>query len=338
MLGAIAASGVLPWPRALFEASILGGAKAGAQASLRGFAQAFDAMSGRRQQQASVAAALAPPDLLALARARLLDYQDEAYVQLFDQRLARVEAAAPAPHAGEIVHETGRWLALWMAFDDLVRVAQLKLATSRMARVRREVKAAEGEVLKVFDHFKPGVAEVASLLPAGLAARLQAWEARRVAAGREPWAWPVRLASHGVFGALMLRALASLKGQRRRGQRFAQEQALIERWLAAIGEASRDDGALALEVARCGRLIKGYGSTNERGKERLLHVIDHLARGPSSPADRAAAIRSVRTAALADDSGKTFDEALVQHGAPPRPPKPQPIRWYKRKPEQPARA
>jgi hypothetical protein len=37
--------------------------------------------------------------------------------------------------------------------------------------------------------------------------------------------------------------------------------------------------ALGHEIALCGRLIKGYGATNERGKDNLLHVLDHLAQG-----------------------------------------------------------
>lgn len=341
MFGAIAASDVLPWPRALFEEVVREGGKVGAKAmaaSLRGFALAFDALSARRAQRAVVEQALrppVPPDLRVLARQRLREYQDDAYVQLYDERMARVQAAEAAvdPGAGQggrITGEVQRWLALWMAFDDIVRVAQLKLATGRQQRVRREVNAGADDVVKVFDHFKPGVAEFAALLPNGLAQRLQAWDRRRVQAGREPWALPIRLATHSVRGALMLKLLAAMKGQRRRGQRFAQEQALIERWLEAVVAGTQQHWPLGHELAACGRLIKGYGSTNERGKERLLHVIDHLFRNERPAAERAAAIRAVREAALRDES--QFDTALREQGAPPTPIREQSIRWYKRKP------
>jgi hypothetical protein len=53
--------------------------------------------------------------------------------------------------------------------------------------------------------------------------------------------------------------------------------ALIERWLAAVERGTREHWALGHELALCGRLIKGYGSTNERGKANLLHMIEHLA-------------------------------------------------------------
>jgi indolepyruvate ferredoxin oxidoreductase, beta subunit len=143
----------------------------------------------------------------------------------------------------------------------------------------------------------------------------------------------LKLGTHGVRGVLALRVVASLKGQRRRGSRFAVEQALIERWLAALERGLREEWALGQEIAGCGRLIKGYGSTNERGKHNLLHVIDHLAVGTKPAAERAAAIRAAREAALADEGGLALDRTLVAHGAPPRPLREQTIRFYRRRPE-----
>jgi indolepyruvate ferredoxin oxidoreductase beta subunit len=85
-------------------------------------------------------------------------------------------------------------------------------------------------------------------------------------------------------------------------------------------------------LAQCGRLIKGYGSTNERGKENLLHIVGHLAAGPLPAAQRAAAVRAAREAALADDAGRALDQTLAAHGAPQRPPREQVLRFYKRRP------
>ena len=132
-----------------------------------------------------------------------------------------------------------------------------------------------------------------------------------------------------------MRLLASMRWLRRRGQRFAQEQALIDRWLDAVVKGTQTHWRLGHEIALCGRLIKGYGSTNERGKHNLLHVIDHLAIAPlpdGSPSARSDAIAAAREAALADEAGTALDATLVRHGAPPRPVKEQPIRWMKRAP------
>jgi indolepyruvate ferredoxin oxidoreductase beta subunit len=370
LFGAIAGSGVLPFGREPCEAAIRASGK-GVEASLRGFALAHDLLAQQRAQRAvvervlaageaaqAVAATPAAPEepaspalpeelrrrfppalhgLLAHAHARLVDYQDAAYAAQYVERLGRVLAAEQAadPSAAQgfaITRETTRWLALWMAFDDIVRVARLKLAASRMARVRREVGARDDEVVRVYDHFKPGAAELAALLPQRLATRLLARDHRRVAAGREPWALPLKLASHGVLGVLALRLVAALKGQRRRGSRFALEQRLIEQWLAAVERGAREQWTLGHELAQCGRLIKGYGSTNERGKLNLLHIVGQLAAGATPPAQRAAAVRAAREAALADDAGRALDQALVAHGAAKRPPREQVVRFHRRRP------
>ena len=223
-----------------------------------------------------------------------------------------------------------------MAFDDIVRVADLKSRASREARVRGEVKAQGDDLLKVFEHFKPGVPELAGLLPEPLAKRLLAWDRRRLTKGLSAWAMPLKIGTHTIFGMLALRTLAACKPLRAIGSRYAQEQALMEEWLGAIQQGSLRHAKLGLEIARCGQLIKGYGSTNERGKEHLLHVVRHLAYLPDAQA-AAEAIRQARQAALADDSGKLLDGVLRQHGAAPRPVKEQPIRWMRRPPAAKAR-
>jgi indolepyruvate ferredoxin oxidoreductase, beta subunit len=336
LFGAVAACGVLPFARTVFEETIRAGGK-GVEASLRGFTAAFDAVGRRREQHAVVDAALAPPDLRAIARQRLFDYQDAAYARLYEARLERIANAErlvdPArAQGGEIVREVTRWLALWMAFDDIVRVAALKLATSRLERVNREVAARDDEIVKIYDHFKPGAGEVAALLPAALAERLLKWDRKRVARGLEPWSLPLKLGAHTIMGALALRFVANLKGQRRRGQRFLIEQALIERWLTAVERGTREHWVLGHEIAACGRMIKGYGSTNERGKVNLVHIIDHLAFAGEAPAMRADAVRAARVAALADDTGQALDRTLVAHGAPVRPAQEQVVRFFKRRP------
>ena len=359
MLGAIAGSGLLPFARAHYEA-VLAGPGASAQASLRGFALAFDLVTRQHEQAQYVAhvmkpaapapaqSAVLPVDvaarfpaalhpLMGLAHQRLVEYQGPAYAHLYVQRLERLLNAeavasndvseAPCP----VTLETTRWLALWMAFDDIIRVADLKSRASRWVRVTQEVKAKEGDVLKVYDHFKPGVPELAALLPQGLAKRLLRWDRARVVSGKAPWALPLKVARHALWGMASLRLLASLRVLRPLGSRYATEQALIEEWLGGVVAATRLSPALGLELARCGQLIKGYGSTNERGKDNLLHILRHVC-GPASKvpvAEQAQAVARIRQAALQDEAGQALDQALLQHGAPARPVKEQPVLWMK---------
>jgi indolepyruvate ferredoxin oxidoreductase beta subunit len=354
LLGAIAGSGLFPFRRTDYEAVVKAGGK-GADASLRGFARAFEIVAQGTLRQdylaqvmtdkpARPAAPQLEPSLLALfpqeARemfslgyARLLDYQGKDYADLYVKRLRAVleveNAADPRGSRGHaITTEMARWLALWMAFDDIVRVADLKSRASRWTRVQGEVKVGDDDLLKVYDHFKPGIPEFAAMLPPGLAAKLVAWDRRRVARGKQPWSLPLKIGTHSVFGMLALRTLASTKWLRPRGSRFVLEQQMIEQWLQGVIQGTQRLWDLGHEIALCGRLIKGYGSTNERGKENLLHVLHHLAHG-GVPAEAAAAVKAARVAALADDAGKALDATLVQHGAPPRPVKAVPVRWVR---------
>ncbi len=367
LLGAIAGSGLFPFERRFFEEAVRGGvphekANASAQASLKGFARAFEIVERAEYVKKALDSRLRGNDkagvvipaeagiqgfpepvreIASLGHARLVDYQNRAYADLYVERLNQVlaaerEADPTGAHGFATTRETARWLALWMAFDDIVRVADLKSRATRADRVRGEVKVGEHDLLKVYDHFKPGVPEFAALLPPSLAHRLTAWDRARVLAGREPWAMPLKVGTHTAFGMVALRTLAGFKWLRVRGSRFAFEQQMIGRWLEGVLAGSRRGWALGHEVALCGRLIKGYGATNERGKENLLHVLEHLAVLPDAAA-ATKAIADARAAALADDAGKALDATLVRHGAPAREPKAQPIRFVRKKPAASAR-
>ena len=360
MLGCIAASGVLPFKREDYEAAV-GDASASQQASLRGFALAWDAMQSQRTQSNYLDAVLAPVTaapiqpslrtparvaiefpsalhtLLSLGHARLVEYQNPRYAELYLSRMQAVLKAEQSTSAQstQVSQETARWLALWMAFDDIVRVAELKSRASRLTRVRQEVKAKSDELLKIYDHFKPGVPEIAGLLPSRLAQRLLRWDRQRVQRGQAPWAVPIKVGTHSVLGMLALRFLAKLKGLRVIGQRYADEQRLIEEWLQAVQHGAAQSVQLGLVLAQCGRLIKGYGGTHDRGRDNLLHILRHLGVGGhfDSPQARADAIQKTLDAALRDEAGTALDATLRAHGAPARDIVAQPIRWMPRKPK-----
>ena len=366
MCGAIAASGILPIGRDAFEEAIRASGLA-VEASLDGFARGWNAVAGvaadapagaastgaapnslvssggesasEQPWARAVAASLpaAAQDFAGEGYRRLVEYQDSAYAERYVQRLRRVAAAETRAdpghaHGHATTRETARFLALWMAFDDVPRVADLKSRASRFARVRREVGARSGDVVAIVDYFKPGVPEIAGLLPAALARVLLGWDRRRQSRGEAPLAVALHVRTHTIAGFVALRTLAALRRLRRRGVRYAQEQAAIERWLGAIEAALANDWTCGHEAALCGRLVKGYGATNERGKRNLAHIVDHLVAGGrfASAAERAAAIRHAREAALADEEGRGLDAALARHGAPPRPIVAQPIRFVRR--------
>jgi indolepyruvate ferredoxin oxidoreductase beta subunit len=354
LFGAIAGSGVLPFSRDAYEQTIRQSGR-GVEPSLRGFARAFEIVAQGLAVQTPASSVpqtitlTLPADLarafpssthamLGAGHARMLEYQDRDYAELYAQRMKRVlEAERAGDPSGEqgfaTTSETARYLALWMAFDDIVRVADLKCRASRFARVRQEVKAPDEDLVRIYDHFKPGVPELAALLPRTWARALVGWDRRRQQNGKTALALPLKIGVHTISGFLALRFLASLKWLRKRGSRFAQEQVMIERWLTAVEQGARNQWQLGHEIALCGRLVKGYGSTNDHGKDNMLHVLDHIAVGGQWDGSqaRAEAIRAARVAALADDAGKEMDKILAKHGAAPLPVKAQPIMWVKKR-------
>ena len=349
MFGALAGSGALPLPRAACEAAIREAGK-GAEASLAGFAAGYAHAAGEtapatqaeakrlRAEPAERVLKRFPPEthaILGEGAARCADFQDAAYATLYLDRLepiAQAERERGQAKAGyRLINETGRFLALWMCYEDVIRVADLKTRRSRFERVRAEVLAMPHEPVHVIEFLKPGLEELAALLPRGLSHRLVRWATRRGLAHKMNVGLHVKTTS--VSGFLMLRALAWLRPWRRLSARYVEEQALIERWLAAVRGAAREP-ALALEIALCGRLIKGYGDTHARGKGNFLRIMDTLVEGGvvADAAARGQAIRMAREAALADPEGRSLEGSLAAHGIAPLPPKAVPVQFFRRPP------
>ena len=307
LFGAMAGSGVLPLTRESCEQAIRGGGR-GAEASLRGFAAGCEIAAGTRptpQPPAPPKQASEFDEILKLGIERLKDYQGDAYAGLFEQRIQPFRQIDP-----KLAAEVARHLALWMSYEDIIRVADLKTRASRFERVRKEVGAKEGEPVVVIDFLKPGVEEFASLLPRSLGKAVTAWAQRN---GKlDAYNVGMHVKTSGLFGYLLVRSLAWLKPWRPHSYRFQEEQQLIERWLTRVREAAARSVPLALEIAECARLIKGYGDTRRRGTANFLAIMDALVENPATadPAEQARAIRKSREAALADPEGKALGGAL----------------------------
>lgn len=247
---------------------------------------------------------------------RTVDYQDARYGALYLDRverlLARAESAGTAPgDAHGVAREVARQLALWMCFEDIIRVADLKTRRSRIERVRAEVRAKPGQPVVITEFLKPGVDEWCSLLPA--------WLARPILRAADRGGWRLRLnvglhvRTSSVTGFLLLWTFARLRRLRRGMHRFVEEQARIETWIERVGEACATSAAFALEAARCANLVKGYGDTHDRGVrnfERTMACLDACARAR----DPAASLRILREAALADPEGDRLDAAMAALG------------------------
>ena len=364
MFGALmgALQDALALPRAGAEAAINSGGKGNArtnEASLRGFAAGYAQADRTAGAEASAAAAPAtsaalphtqtPPahpaktlgasasaatqplqaaQAKALGEARCADFLDADYATLYRTRLGPVQARDAAPF--DLSRETARYLALWMCYEDVARVADLKSRLDRFDNIRSEAAAKADQPIKVVEFFKPGYGEVADQLPPTLAARVRAYAKKR---GKTAiFEAGIHVESTSFTGYAKLRALAFMARFRRSSSRYLQEQAQIERWLAAIVKAPAKE--LALEIALTARLIKGYSDTHQRGKENFLRILDTLIEGGEySVETRTAYVRAAREAALADPEGRKLDGSLETAGIAPRPIKTQTVTFYPRSTE-----
>ena len=305
LLGAVAGSGALPIPRTAFEAAIRH-AGVGVEASLAAFAAGYEAAAPTEAapsvRVAVTQRSIESDTIIAEGERRLADYQDPAYARLYRNRLHQLDLN------GELLQETARHLALWMSYEDTIRVADLKTRASRLARVRAEVRVKPDQILRVTEFMHPRVQELADTLPVLLGrfllrcSPLRRFVERMTARGRH-------IETTSIRGFLLLRGIASLRRIRRTTLRYAEEQKRIDTWLQRIAAVKDRDPDLALAIARCQRLVKGYGDTHARGWanfQRVMAEADRLAGTPGAGARLAA----LCDAALADESGQALTKAL----------------------------
>ena len=120
-------------------------------------------------------------------------------------------------------------------------------------------------------------------------------------------------------GFLTLYLLAGMRRWRRGTLRYQVEQARIDEWLARIRH-SADAYELAVEIAECQRLVKGYGDTHARGMKNFSFIMQLVERETVSGdivahGVLAGRVRRLRAAALADEDGEALAAAL-QEAAP----------------------
>jgi indolepyruvate ferredoxin oxidoreductase, beta subunit len=338
ILGSIAGADVLPWPidtyhHAIKESGVgvdasLAAFEAGRQAVLEASAKPLNAAAWpdsrgtidssdyrieavpaplRQRIETRFPASLR--ELLGMAAARLADYQDAAYSSLYLDRIEKILGLEPAGVGdAKLAAAAARALGLWMSFEDVMRVAQVKTRRGRDERIRREVKAQPGDLVQVREFVKPRVAEICGTLPAGLGRRLMASPRAhralsRFTAGR-------RISTSTISGFALLRSIAALRRFRRASLRYAVENQRIEAWLRQIAEIAPKNYDLAFELAECQTLVKGYGDTHERGWASFSRI-STLAPTLIDDPQGAPSLRGLREAALADDSGSQLERAIA---------------------------
>lgn len=280
ILGAIAGTSILPLSNDDFRAAISAKGTM-VESNLRGFEAGLAQVSSRTEpvkQEARVVYAevplgfenrvegLAPPlrSMVGHGLARLLDYQDKGYAELYLERLMPVFDLDDTDNSVLSV-TVARYLAAWMSYEDVVRVAQLKTRPGRIARIKGELGAAASDPVQISDYLKPGLEELASLMPPAIGRRIMN-SAKQNPGNR---GIPLKIKTTSFSGYSLFSLLAMFRRWRPHSYRFQLEQEAIECWLSAVTSAAKQDLKLATKVAELAVWARGYGGVRNRGFSRL---------------------------------------------------------------------
>jgi indolepyruvate ferredoxin oxidoreductase, beta subunit len=337
LFGALAASGTLPFGRDAFEAVIKAGGR-GTETNLKAFAAAYDQAAqpatparptavkrpGKTFAPLPASANRADLDKL-LARIRefpqplhamlyagvkrLTDFQDPAYADEYLDRVGKI-LTLDQKHGGAakgyaLTAAAAKYVAIAMAYDDVIRVAELKTRSDRYDRVKKENSVGDGQIVYTTEYMHPRLEEVAGTMPAALGRLLEqnpalfGWLFRK---GR-------RVRSGTIHWFLMLYVLSAFKPIRRTTLRHHREMAHLEKWLSAATAPVAENYDVAVEAINARRLIKGYSDTHARGESKFDRVIGAVP-ALAARTDGADWMRRLRDAALLDEKGIALDGAL----------------------------
>lgn len=243
---------------------------------------------------------------------KLAEFQDLDYAHQYLGELESIakldESLGGEAHEFALTYEAAKYLANALAYDDVIRVADLKTSRERFLRAREESGAGPDDVIKIREFMRPGATEIIGMMPAGMGAwvearpRLVALIDRIVNRGR-------RVRSDRLLGFLSLYFVAGLRPFRRRLLRHRREMEHINEWLTRAKRLAGHDYRLGVEALKMRRLIKGYSSTHERSQskyERITAALPAL----EMRRDGATMLGELIETALEDEKGEALDEML----------------------------
>lgn len=332
LFGALAGSGCLPFSRSSFENAIRRSGK-GVDASLRAFNAGFDVVSNGEKKPEEVAASVIqmvgpdkflskwdilltrldqlPGPVQDMAKAgleKVVNFQNCAYGDEYIDRLIEITSLDSDGQDWKLSVAAAKYIANAMAYDDIIRVADIKTRVTRFKHIQNEMGTDDSQLMYLTEFFHPRAEEIAGMLPAKLGKRvesnpkLMSWISRWFGKGR-------RLRTDTLPSFFLLHLLGGLKSYRLRTYRHTVEMAHIDNWLARSIAHIDEDYELSLELLNCQRLIKGYSDTHSRGHSKFAKVMNavELLRDRD---DAAQWIARLREAALKDPDGKALDGAL----------------------------
>jgi len=230
----------------------------------------------------------------------LMDYQGATYAKLYVERLKRFIGKGLA---AETYCDMARLMADRMAYEDAIRIAQLKLA---------EYRDGDGQIVSTdikqfrLDELVDALPEVAADPILTVLDKI-GWARRRVS---------IPFSTAGRWGIRRLKVEAWLRRWRMFSIRYGQERQWVERWLHMIARAMVKQPAAIEAMVETATMVKGYGDAYRQGLADWHAIIDGLAKptfdGILPLTDLAGAIAEARAAAMPDPRQTSLKRAIAQ--------------------------
>ena len=326
LFGALAGSKALPFERTMFEGTIKALGRA-VEANMRGFSEGYHQAQSHSvsKQQQSPKPQTSPPSksivpllerleknfppptrkMIMYGLKKMVDYQDPTYAALYLDRLSVITSLDSAKTQWRLTKDIARYLALAMAYDDTIRVADLKTRRTRFENFRDEVKAADKQIVNVSEYMHPRLEELCDILPNGLGKLLLKNRVLGMFFKKGQ-----RISTTKLRGFILLYIMGRLKGIRRKSMRFQIETVRIETWLDEISTVTARNYDLACELAGLQRLLKGYSDTYERGQKNTATIMQAYENFKNN-SDAAKRLHQLKSAALQDEDGLELAKTLA---------------------------
>jgi hypothetical protein len=245
-----------------------------------------------------------PEDAVAVASEGievLMQYQGASYARLYVDRLKRFIGKQGID--GASFRDIARLMTSRMAYEDAIRIAQLKLAEHR----------GSGGLVKSTDIKKFRFDELVDALPAVAADPLLVllekigWSHRRVS---------IPFSTASKSGIARLKVEAWLRRWRMFSIRYAQERAWVERWLHMINRSLAKQPQAVRAIIDTATMVQGYGDAYRQGLADWHAIIDGLAKptfdGVLPISDLAGALAEARAAAMPDTRQVALRRAIAE--------------------------
>jgi hypothetical protein len=230
-----------------------------------------------------------------------MDYQGATYARLYVDRVKRFLGRREVD--SKILCAIARLMAERMAYEDAIRIAQLKLAEFRDS----------GERIRSTDFHKFRLDELVDALPEIVADPLLqvldyiGWKRRRVS---------IPFSTTGRWGIRRLKMEAWLRRWRLFSIRYSEERAWVERWLHMINRCYLKQPQSVPALVETATMVQGFGDAYRQGLADWHAIIDGLAKpmfdGVLQLPDLAAAITEARTAAMPDPRQAALKRTIAQ--------------------------